>query len=39
MGQSMDATPTRRVYRFATYEADPATGELRKSGVRLRLPE
>ena len=35
----MDAAPTRLVYRFATYEADPATGELRKSGVRLRLPE
>lgn len=35
----MDAAPTRLIYRFATYEADPATGELRKSGVRLRLPE
>jgi DNA-binding winged helix-turn-helix (wHTH) protein len=35
----MDAAPTRLVYRFATYEADPATGELRKGGVRLRLPE
>jgi DNA-binding winged helix-turn-helix (wHTH) protein len=35
----MDAAPTRLLYRFATYEADPATGELRKSGVRLRLPE
>ena len=35
----MDAAPTRLVYRFATYEADPATGELRKAGVRLRLPE
>lgn len=35
----MDATPTRLIYRFATYEADPATGELRKAGVRLRLPE
>lgn len=35
----MDAAPTRLIYRFATYEADPATGELRKGGVRLRLPE
>jgi len=35
----MDAAPTRLLYRFATYEADAATGELRKSGVRLRLPE
>src|SRR6185437_11104045 len=35
----MDAAPTRLVYRFATYEADPLTGELRKAGVRLRLPD
>lgn len=35
----MDAAPSRLLYRFATYEADPATGELRKSGVRLRLPD
>jgi cholera toxin transcriptional activator len=39
MSLVMDAAPTRLVYRFATYEADPATGELRKGGVRLRLPE
>ena len=39
MGLAMDAAPTRLIYRFATYEADPATGELRKAGVRLRLPE
>ena len=39
MGLAMDAAPARLVYRFATFEADPATGELRKSGVRLRLPE
>jgi DNA-binding winged helix-turn-helix (wHTH) protein len=39
MALTMDAAPTRLVYRFATYEADPATGELRKGGVRLRLPE
>ena len=35
----MDGAPTRLLYRFATYEADPLTGELRKAGVRLRLPE
>src|SRR5579864_9109313 len=35
----MNAAPSRLVYRFATYEADPLTGELRKAGVRLRLPE
>ncbi|HEU5334490.1 MAG TPA: winged helix-turn-helix domain-containing protein, partial [Terriglobales bacterium] len=35
----MDEAPARLVYRFATFEADPATGELRKAGVRLRLPE
>ena len=35
----MDAAPTRLLYRFATFEADPATGELRKAGLRLRLPE
>ncbi len=39
MGLAMDAAPTRLIYRFATCEADPATGELRKAGVRLRLPE
>ena len=39
MGLVMDEAPARLVYRFATFEADPATGELRKAGVRLRLPE
>jgi cholera toxin transcriptional activator len=29
----------KRVFRFAVYEADPASGELRKSGVRIRLHE
>lgn len=28
-----------RVFRFGAFEADPATGELRKSGVRIRLQE
>ena len=32
-------TNSRRVFRFATFEADPATGELRKSGIRIRLQE
>ncbi len=29
----------KRVFRFAVYEVDPASGELRKSGVRIRLHE
>jgi len=29
----------KRVFRFAAYEADQASGELRKSGVRIRLPD
>lgn len=28
-----------RVFRFGAFEANPATGELRKSGVRIRLQE
>lgn len=31
--------PQVRLFRFGVYEADPASGELRKSGVRLRLQE
>src|SRR5437868_2525405 len=30
--------PSRR-FRFGIFEADTATGELRKAGVRLRLPD
>lgn len=30
---------TRTIYRFAVYEVDVEAGELRKSGVRIRLPE
>ncbi len=30
---------SRRVFRFGAFQADPATGELRKSGVRIRLQE
>jgi cholera toxin transcriptional activator len=32
-------TNSRPVFRFATFEADPLTGELRKSGIRIRLQE
>lgn len=35
----MPTGPTRKVFRFGVYEADSQTGELRKSGVRLRLPD
>ena len=31
-----DSRPTRR-YRFGAFEADSATGELRRNGVRIRL--
>lgn len=30
---------SRRIFRFGAFEADPLTGELRKSGVRIRLQE
>ncbi len=30
---------SRRIFRFGVFEADPQTGELRKSGVRVRLQE
>jgi cholera toxin transcriptional activator len=33
------AAPVRKVFRFGAFEADSATGELRKSGVRLRLQD
>lgn len=29
----------RTVYRFAAFEVDPATGEVRKSGIRIRVQE
>src|ERR1044071_5125267 len=31
--------PPGRTYRFGVFEVNPATGELRKSGVRIRLQE
>jgi DNA-binding winged helix-turn-helix (wHTH) protein len=33
------AMPVRKVFRFGNFEADSASGELRKSGVRLRLQD
>lgn len=33
----MSAETTRRVFRFGAFEADEATGELRKQGVRVKL--
>jgi cholera toxin transcriptional activator len=33
------AAPPKRVFRFGVFEADSASGELRKSGVRLRLQD
>jgi len=33
------APPTRQVVRFGAYEADLRAGELRKNGLRIRLPE
>jgi cholera toxin transcriptional activator len=31
--------PQNKVFRFGVFEADPGSGELRKSGMRLRLQE
>src|SRR5580693_9390962 len=33
------ADQARRIFRFGVFEVDAASGELRKSGVRLRLQE
>ena len=35
----MATGPERKIYRFGVFEADTITGELRKSGVRMRLQE
>jgi DNA-binding winged helix-turn-helix (wHTH) protein len=35
----MSPYPTNGIFRFGVYEADPGSGELRKSGVRLRVQE
>src|SRR5579862_2595958 len=31
--------PSRKIYRFGAFEADAASGELRKSGVRMHLQD
>ena len=36
---SMSPNHANGIFRFGVYEADPASGELRKSGVRLRVQE
>src|SRR5580693_756083 len=33
----MPDTPPATLYRFGVFEADPATGELRRKGVRVKL--
>lgn len=35
----MSAPPSDGIYRFGVYVVDLSSGELRKSGVRLRLPD
>jgi DNA-binding winged helix-turn-helix (wHTH) protein len=35
----MSPPPSDGIYRFGVYEVDLTSGELRKSGVRLRLPD
>jgi len=35
----MAPVPANKVFRFGVYEANCETGELRKSGVRMRLQE
>ena len=34
-----EATPTARVVRFGTFEADLRAGELRKNGMKIKLQE
>jgi cholera toxin transcriptional activator len=36
---SMLPNHTNGIFRFGAYEADPGSGELRKSGIRLRVQE
>jgi len=36
---AMPSDRARGIFRFSTYEADPESGQLRKSGLRLRLQE
>ena len=34
----MPERTSRRVIRFGAFEANPATGELRKHGIRIKPP-
>jgi DNA-binding winged helix-turn-helix (wHTH) protein len=36
---SMEPNRANGIFRFGVYEADPASGELRKAGIRLRVQE
>src|SRR5580693_5760019 len=36
---SMSPIRTNGIFRFGAYEVDPGSGELRKSGIRLRVQE
>jgi DNA-binding winged helix-turn-helix (wHTH) protein len=36
---AMGSAESKKIYRFGAFEADGGSGELRKSGVRLRLQE
>jgi DNA-binding winged helix-turn-helix (wHTH) protein len=36
---SMSPDRANGIFRFGAYEADPSSGELRKSGLRLRVQE
>src|SRR5271165_5685117 len=36
---SMSTNHANGIFRFGAYEADPSSGELRKSGIRLRVQE
>jgi cholera toxin transcriptional activator len=36
---AMSVDQSKKVYRFGVFEADAGTGELRKSGVRMRLQD
>src|ERR1700731_5105182 len=36
---AMTVDQSKKVYRFGVYEADAGSGELRKSGVRMRLQD
>ena len=35
----METKPSARVVRFGVFELDPGSGELRRNGLKVRLPE